>query len=322
VYFYLPAEALHYHLAQPHARKKHKSRDRRNNVHRTPHHPAINIYILYIYIYEAPGRGRQQGIYIYICLGIHIGVYICIYACVRVCACVCVWVCVCVCLCVCECVCVCVCVYLYTWKKQELKSRGLAECSCHTFKKNTNFAPLLSGWLLRHSYVLVTRFKMLGDSMKYMQLFELWNNNNSYIMFYSYDVILPQKCPQNLSSWIVVFVASHLCLRKISQKIKCSFWTPTKNLLERKKNKKSCILFKICSILITTLCIPDTHTQTHTHTHTHTHTLKLTHTHTPLSLKVTSAHKYMQYTEISKQSERLESRHWERETSLQYFVIF
>jgi hypothetical protein len=27
-------------------------------------------------------------------------------------------------------------------------------------------------------------------------------------------VILPQKCPQNLSSWIVVFVASHLCYRK------------------------------------------------------------------------------------------------------------
>jgi ABC-type nickel/cobalt efflux system permease component RcnA len=112
-------------------------------------------------------------------------------------------------------------------------------------------------------------------------------------MFYSYNVlfihvILPQKCPQNLSSWIVVFVASHLCLRKISQKIRCSFWTPTKNLLERKKNKKSCILFKICSILVTTLCIPDTHTQTHTHTHTHT--LKLTHTHTHHSLTHLQAH--------------------------------
>jgi hypothetical protein len=31
------------------------------------------------------------------------------------------------------------------------------------------------------------------------------------------------------------------CLRKISQKIKCSFWILTKNLLDVLKNKKSCI---------------------------------------------------------------------------------
>jgi hypothetical protein len=96
--------------------------------------------------------------------------YICMCACVRACVCV----------CVCVCVWVCVCIFMYL-KETRIKVARSGRMFLPYLQKNTNFAPLLSGWLLRHSYVLVTRFKMLGDSMKYMQLFELWNNKNSYI---------------------------------------------------------------------------------------------------------------------------------------------
>ena len=125
-------------------------------------------------------------------------------------------------------------------------------------------------------------------------------------MFYSYNVILPQKSPQNLSSWIVVFVASHLCLRKISQKIKCSFWIPTKNLWKERKIKNHAHYSKHAVFLLQP-CAYRTHTRRHAHTHTQTKTH--TYTHRPLSLTHTSTRKYMQYTDISKQSERLESRH-------------
>jgi hypothetical protein len=76
-----------------------------------------------------------------------------------------------VCVCLCVCVCVCVCVYIYL--KQELKSRGLAECSAILSKKYKSRAAV--EWLTAEArfYVLVTRFIVLGDSMKYMQLFEL-----------------------------------------------------------------------------------------------------------------------------------------------------
>ena len=108
-------------------------------------------------------------------------------------------------------------------------------------------------------------------------------------MFYSYNVILPQKCPQNLSSWIVVFVASHLCLRKISQKIKCSFWIPTKNLWKERKIKNHAYYSKHAVFMLPP-CAYRTHTRRHTHTHTHTHTLKIAHTHTHHSLTHSQAH--------------------------------
>jgi hypothetical protein len=124
VYIYLPAQALHYHLAQPRAWKKHQSRHRRHNVHRQPHQPATHIYI-YIYIYGVcvlftaiPTNlqyvHKSADIHAFMLTHTHTHIHM---------------------MCVCVCVCLSVCLSVFVYLKQALKSRGLAECSRHTFKK-------------------------------------------------------------------------------------------------------------------------------------------------------------------------------------------
>jgi hypothetical protein len=58
---------------------------------------------------------------------------------------------ICMCVCVFVCVCVCVCVSVYIYLKQELKSRGLAECSAIISKKYKSRAAV--EWLTAEAFL-------------------------------------------------------------------------------------------------------------------------------------------------------------------------